>query len=109
MPINAEVRPHIANAITPNPNIFAKSLSGQMTELLIKPLNIISVQRIGKKPTDQRRKLFVIDGLDECDGPGKKAQTKILDLLLLASTQLSSRLLFLVASISFELVFPPVR
>ena len=93
-----EIRPHIANAIIHDPNVFSKSLSGQMTELLIKPLNNVIAEKDPKKPTDQQRKVVVIDGLDECDGPGEKAQTEILDLLLLASSQLSSPLLFLIAS-----------
>lgn len=40
-----------------------------------------------KGSTDQRRRLIVIDGLDDCDGPGKNAQTEILDPLLFASPQ----------------------
>ena len=94
----AEIRPHIANAIIRDPDVFSKSLSGQMTELLIKPLNNIAAEKDLKRLTDQQRKVVVIDGLDECEGPGENAQTEILDLLLLASSQPSSPLLFLIAS-----------
>ena len=70
-------RPHIEQAIARNPLIFSLSLWDQAQALIISP--ILAILNEPSFNTNQRPRIFIIDGLDECDDPDK--QCGILDIL----------------------------
>lgn len=71
-------------------SILTKSLAKQMDALVIKPLNMIDPAEIGA------RRIFLVDGLDECDGD--TAQQDILNLLEQFSKRARPCIRILVAS-----------
>jgi len=70
-------RPHIEQAITRNPLIFSLSLWDQAQAMIISP--ILAILDEPSFNTTQCPRIFIIDGLDECDDPDK--QCGILDIL----------------------------
>ena len=70
-------RPHIEQAIARNPLIFSLSLWDQAQVLILSP--ILAVLNEPSFNTSHRPRIFIIDGLDECDDPDK--QCGILDVL----------------------------
>ncbi|KAF8801652.1 hypothetical protein BYT27DRAFT_6785965 [Phlegmacium glaucopus] len=66
-----DTRTHIENAIERDPAIFKKNIQTQLDTLLIKPLQSTLLNQVVPFP-----KLFVIDGLDECND--SQAQVTIL-------------------------------
>jgi len=70
-------RPHIEQAIVRNPLIFSLSLWDQAQAIILSPI----LATLDEPPfnTSHRPRIFIIDGLDECDDPDK--QCGILDVL----------------------------
>jgi hypothetical protein len=70
-------RPHIEQAIVRNPLIFSLSLWDQAQAMILSP--ILAILNEPSFNTSHRPRIFIIDGLDECNDPDK--QCKILDVL----------------------------
>jgi hypothetical protein len=70
-------RPHIEEAIARNPLIFSLSLWDQAQAMIISP--ILAIVNEPSFNTSHCPRIFIIDGLDECDDPDK--QCGILDVL----------------------------
>ena len=84
-----ETRPIIEKFVEDDPSIFSRVVNVQFEKLVIDPLLQVS------KKADPRT-LFILDGLDECDGYDK--QRGILDAIYEATFRHSLPLRFLVAS-----------
>jgi len=83
-------RSHIEDVIERDPTIFNKNLQTQIDTLLIKPFQIAPTQVVASK------KLFIIDGLDECnDG---QVQVAILDAISRSFHKHNLPIIFLVVS-----------
>ena len=65
-----ETRSLIADKISKNPLIFELSLEVQLTALIVEPL--AEIAQITPRPLPPR--LFIIDGLDECDDESAQSQ-----------------------------------
>jgi hypothetical protein len=70
-------RPHIEQAIARNPLIFSLSLWDQAQAMILSP--ILAILNEPSFNTSHRPRIFIVDGLDECDDPDK--QCGILDVL----------------------------
>ena len=70
-------RPHIEEAIAKNPLIFSLSLWDQAQAMILSP--ILAILNESSFNTSCRPRIFIVDGLDECDDPDK--QCGILDVL----------------------------
>ena len=83
-------RAHIESAIEQDPAIFKKNIQTQIETLLVKPLQLTLSQVI---PIP---KLFIVDGLDECDD--SQAQVAILDAISRSLHKYNLPIIFLVVS-----------
>jgi len=83
-------RSHIEDAIERDPAIFKKNLQTQIDTLLIKPFQNAPTQVVAFK------KLFIIDGLDECSD--SQAQVAILDAISRSFHRHDLLIIFLVVS-----------
>ncbi|KAF5326901.1 hypothetical protein D9619_004603 [Psilocybe cf. subviscida] len=88
-----DLKPHLADALS-DTSILAKSLAKQLDALVVGPLNMLDPVQIGSPC------IFLVDGLDECDGD--TAQRDILDLLERLLEQTSHCVRILVASRSLS-------
>ena len=84
-------RPHIEHAIEQDPVIFKKNIQTQIDTLLIKPLQLTSWSQVIPFP-----KLFIVDGLDECNDT--QAQVSILDAISRSLHKHNLPIIFLVVS-----------
>ena len=84
-----DTRTHIEDAIERDPAIFMKNIQVQIDTLLIKPLQLST--QVASFP-----KLFIIDGLDECED--RQAQISILDAISRSLHQCKLSIIFLVVS-----------
>ena len=84
-------RAYIEGAIEQDPAIFKKNIQTQIDTLLIKPLQFTSSTQVAPFP-----KLFIVDGLDECNDP--KAQVAILDAISRSLHKYNLPIIFLVVS-----------
>jgi len=86
-----EIREYVLTSLEHDPSILSRTPATQIKALIVDPLNMIS-----KEVLNQRPNLVIIDGLDEClDHP---AQENILKLLAESVRQLTTPMLFLIAS-----------
>ena len=84
-------RAHIEDAIEQDPAIFKKNIRTQIDTLLIKPLQFTSWNQGIPFP-----KLFIVDGLDECNDT--RAQVAILDAISRSLREHNLPIIFLVVS-----------
>ena len=84
-------RAHIEDAIEQDPAIFKKNIRTQIDTLLIKPLQFISWNQDTPFP-----KLFIVDGLDECNDT--RAQVAILEAISRSLHECNLPIIFLVVS-----------
>jgi len=87
-------RPHIEQAIVKNPLIFSLSLWDQAQALILSP--ILAILNEPSFNTSHRPRIFIIDGLDECNDPDK--QCGILDVLCRILQRLSIPFALIIAS-----------
>ncbi|KAF8965628.1 hypothetical protein BDZ97DRAFT_2057926 [Flammula alnicola] len=92
------MRVHVATAVEHDPSIFSRSLFSQMQALIINPLKQTTVGEETQGPLSSRPRFIIIDGLDECDNANTSSQTEILDALAASVNELTTPLLFLIAS-----------
>ena len=83
-------RAHIESAIEQDPAIFKKNIQTQIDALLIKPLQLTSSHDISFP------KLFIVDGLDECNDA--QAQVAILNVISHSLHKYNLPIIFLVVS-----------
>ena len=86
-----DTRPYIEDAIQQDPAIFKKNIQTQIDTLLIKPLQLTFSTQVVPFP-----KLFVLDGLDECNGI--QAQLAILEAISHALHKYDLPIIFLIVS-----------
>jgi hypothetical protein len=86
-----EIREDVLTVLERNPTIISRAPATQMKALIIDPLNMTS-----KEVLKQRPRLIIIDGLDEC--LDRSSQENILKLLSESVRQLTTPMLFLIAS-----------
>jgi NACHT domain len=86
-----DTRTHIEEAIEQDPVIFKKNIQTQIDTLLIKPLQSTLSSQVAPFP-----KLFIIDGLDECNDI--QAQIAILDAISRSLDKYNLPIIFMVVS-----------
>ena len=91
-----EIRAHVLEAVEQDPALFSCSIDTQIQALIVKPLNAAANEETLAPILLSRRRLIILDGLDECRTAS--AQTQILNALSTAAKQLHIPLFFLIAS-----------
>jgi hypothetical protein len=83
------MREHVGNTLHQDHSLLSRSLEAQLEALIVKPLELARSQA---DIVDSHPKLIILDGLDECGGPG--SHQSVLQVILAAFLPFS----FLVAS-----------
>ena len=91
-----EIRDHVLDTLEQDPALFSCSIEAQIQALIVKPLNAAANEETLAPILLSRRRLIILDGLDECRTAS--AQTQILNALSTAAKQLHIPLFFLIAS-----------
>lgn len=86
----------ITAAVQRNPSIFTRTVTTQMRELIINPLNEACNDKLTLQALHAIPRLIIVDGLDECHS--LTSQSNILDAISESVAQLRFPITFLVAS-----------
>ncbi|KAF9464060.1 hypothetical protein BDZ94DRAFT_1308314 [Collybia nuda] len=97
----SDTQPHIQQAIEKDPMIFSKSMETQLHHLVVEPL--LHLVNSNSSIDESWPKLFIIDGLDECNG--RETQQAIIHCFASALTQQTLPLYVLISSRSEQ----PIR
>ncbi|KIM36450.1 hypothetical protein M413DRAFT_78184 [Hebeloma cylindrosporum] len=91
-----EIREDISLAIENDPAVFSRALATQMQVLILQPLNAAANDPSKKQTIEYRKRVIVLDGLDEC-GDGR-SQREVLDVLSAQVRLMEVPIIFLITS-----------